>query len=105
MEMLAKQAFMKVDERTLKAFRESGKTPTLKSSQPRGEQLLKGNNMMHSMRQTGISALSPHSQRSNGDSSSVGKLGYLGTFQDKEQDRFWSEVIDEDMRKHKMEVE
>jgi len=28
MDLIAKQAFMKVDERTLKAFREQGKTPT-----------------------------------------------------------------------------
>lgn len=34
MELMAKQAFMKVDERTMAAFREQGKTPTLRSSDP-----------------------------------------------------------------------
>ena len=41
LEFIAKQAFMKVDDRTLKAFREQGRTPTLKSS-PYGSEFFSG---------------------------------------------------------------
>ena len=47
--------------------------------------------------------MSPLSQRSNGFSGS--KLGYLGTVQEKEQDRFWTQVINEDVRKNRVELE
>ena len=81
MELMAKQAFMKVDERTMKAFREQGKTPTLqRSSDP---MLSDTQQNKKTMRQTGVSVLSPmRGGGEKGGSASIGKLGYLGTFQD-----------------------
>ena len=78
MDLVAKQAFMKHDERTLKAFREQGRTPTLRSSDP---MLSETQQNKKTMRQTGISVMSPLSGGGNkAISASIGKLGCLGTF-------------------------
>ena len=85
MELVAKSAFLKIDDRTMKAFREQGKTPTLARSNV--------NVSKHGdFGNTGDT--SPLSYRSN-DLPVAGrnKMGYLGTYQDQQQDRFWSSVI------------
>ena len=62
---------MKVDDRTLKAFREQGRTPNIKST------------TLQDMRSGNVPPMkhmvSPLSHRNTGQGLSVGKLGYLGT--------------------------
>ena len=78
MDLVAKSAFLKVDERTMKAFREQGKTPTLARSNVdvnrRGD--------FGTTEQASHHA-SPLSYRSN-DIAVAGrnKMGCLGTYQD-----------------------
>ena len=74
MDLVAKSAFLKVDERTMKAFRDQGRTPTLARSNV--EVNRRGDFAT-------TEAPSPLSYRSN-DIAVAGrnKMGYLGTYQD-----------------------
>jgi len=78
---LAKQAFMQMDEKTLQAFRNKGKTPVGKeATNSQRQDLIKG--------ELSAGAIKPHSitplSFSNQSSSLLGstKPGYLGTLQD-----------------------
>ena len=57
-ELLAKQAFMKVDDKKMQAFRNQGKTPTLTSS-PNGEgELIRGELKHDLIKPTSMSPMS-----------------------------------------------
>jgi len=99
MEVLAKHSFMKVDDKTLQAYRQQGKTPTLKANKvPYGSSA----DFFNTDKKGINNQMSPLSHRSNGSGS---RLGALGQIQDQEQEKFWSEIINEDTRKHHMETE
>lgn len=77
-DLLAKQAFMKVDDKTLKAFRNQGKTPTLKSSPYNEKDMLRSGDLPSSLVKP--TSLSPLSHRTSGMGST--QIGYMGTVQD-----------------------
>ena len=74
LDLVAKSAFLKIDDRTIKAFRDQGKTPNLAKSNV---------NMTKQGDFGNTGDISPLSYRSN-DLPVAGrnKIGYLGTYQD-----------------------
>ena len=74
LDLVAKSAFLKIDDRTIKAFRDQGKTPNLAKSNV---------NMTKQGDFGNTGDISPLSYRSN-DLPVAGrnKMGYLGTYQD-----------------------
>ena len=74
LDLVAKSAFLKIDDRTIKAFREQGKTPNLARSNV---------NVANQGDFGNTGDTSPLSYRSNElPVAGRNKMGYLGTYQD-----------------------